>query len=165
MRGGRMKRADKRETYLTFGKERESGDTRGSVKPLKAHRRNKTTASNDAGAERRGRNPQHRNKANATKGAEAGRRTQTRNRKQPERARRTKSPERGSDRSNGAPEGRSKTTGPDAREQLYHHGARLSRKEQSREAPLGDDRDLTRGAGQHCGTDGLVCWRVLTQKR
>ena len=39
MRGGRMKRADKRETYLTFGKERESGDTRGSVKPLKAHRR------------------------------------------------------------------------------------------------------------------------------
>ena len=147
MRGGRMKRADKRETYLTFGKERESGDTRGSVKPRKAHRRNKTTASNDAEAEKSGRNPQHRNKANATKGAGAGRRTQTRNRKQPERARRTKSPERGSDQSNGAPEGRSKTTGPDAREQLYHHGARLSRKEQSREAPLGDDRDLTRGAG------------------
>ena len=59
--------------------------------------------------------------------------------------------------------GRGQSAGP--RRRLHSSGARLSRVEQCREAPLGGDGDLARRASQHGRAERLFRRCVLTQKR
>ena len=58
-------------------------------------------------------------------------------------------PQRGHQNSSRAPKGRSYATAPTRTVNSCGHRPRLSREEQGREAPLGDDGELPRRARQH----------------